>query len=295
MILSGKEVALQSRQSTASSSGRFLARFNRKPSLAVILVGNDPASCVYVAGKKKACEETGIDHKDINLDESTSQEELLDVIRRLNEDPDTDGILVQLPLPSHIDENSVIAAISPEKDVDGFTAVNTGLMLQGQRCFVPCTPKGILRILDHYGISTQSRKVCIIGRSNIVGKPMAALLMQKDRNATVTLCHSATADLRSHTLEADIIIVATGRINTLTADMVKDGVTVIDVGINRIPDATKKSGTALKGDVDFEGVSQKAYAITPVPGGVGPMTIAMLMENTLEAACRSFGTEVGQL
>ena len=291
MILSGKELSELVRTQTAEKCAEFSRRFFRKPTLAVVLVGDNPASLTYVRSKKKACEELGIAHLDIEMDADVPQEALLTRISQLNEDPMVDGILVQMPLPSHIDELAVTQAISPDKDVDGFHPQNIGKLLLGQKTLVACTPKGILRILDHYGISTSGKDVCILGRSNIVGKPMAALLMQKNRNATVTVCHTGTRDTASICRRADIVIAAVGQVNAVTADMVKDGAVVIDVGINRVPDPSKKSGFALKGDVDFESVEPKASAITPVPGGVGPMTIAMLMENTFLAACYREGVD----
>ena len=291
MILSGKELGEIVKAQTAERCAAFGRRFSRKPCLAVVLVGDNPASQTYVRSKKKACEELGIDHVDVAFDASITQTQLLDCVRDLNANPAVDGILVQMPLPGHINELAVTEAILPQKDVDGFHPQNIGKLLLGQKSLVACTPSGILRILDHYGIRTAGKKVCIMGRSNIVGKPMAALLMQKGRDATVTVCHSRTPDVASVTRDSDIIIAAVGHVNALTADMVKEGAVVIDVGINRVPDSTKKNGFALKGDVDYDAVAPKASAITPVPGGVGPMTIAMLMENTLIAACRREGIE----
>ncbi|MCQ2411754.1 MAG: bifunctional methylenetetrahydrofolate dehydrogenase/methenyltetrahydrofolate cyclohydrolase FolD [Sphaerochaetaceae bacterium] len=298
-ILSGKELSAQVKSQVADKCMEFEKRFSRKPCLAVVLVGDNPASQTYVKSKKKACEELGIAHLDIDMDKSTSQDELLKCIASLNDDPAVDGILVQMPLPSQIDELAITNAICPEKDVDGFHPQNIGKLLLGQETLIACTPKGILRILDHYGIQTDGKDVCVLGRSNIVGKPMAALLMQKDRNATVTVCHSRSSNAQDYLKRADIIIAAVGHVNAVTSDMVKDGAVIIDVGINRVPDATKKTGYAIKGDVDYEDLSAKVSAMTPVPGGVGPMTIAMLMENTFIAACRregvnpeSFGNEV---
>ena len=291
LILSGKELSEKIKTRTASKCSLFEKKFSRKPCLAVVLVGDNPASQTYVRSKKKACEELGIAHLDVEFKSDITQNQLLDCVNELNENPMVDGILVQMPLPSHIDELAVTQAINPDKDVDGFHPQNIGKLLLGQKSLVACTPKGILRILDHYNISTSGKDVCIVGRSNIVGKPMAALLMQKVRNATVTVCHSKTADLASYVRRADIVIAAVGHVNAITEDMVKDGAVVIDVGINRVPDDSKKSGFALKGDVDFENVSKKASAITPVPGGVGPMTICMLMENTFLAACYREGVD----
>ena len=291
LILSGKDLSEKIKAETASKCSLFEKKFSRKPCLAVVLVGDNPASQTYVKSKKKACEELGIAHLDIEFGSDITQNQFLDCVRDLNENPMVDGILVQMPLPKHIDELSVTEAICPDKDVDGFHPQNIGKLLLGQRSLVACTPKGILRILDYYKIDTYGKDVCIVGRSNIVGKPMAALLMQRDRNATVTVCHSKTVDLASYVKRADIVIAAVGSVNAITADMVKDGAVVIDVGINRIADETKKSGFALKGDVDFENVSKKVSAITPVPGGVGPMTICMLMENTFLAACYREGAD----
>lgn len=295
MIINGKELALKVRNRTSEGCTLFIRHFGRRPCLAVILVGNNPASCTYVEGKRKACDEVGIDHRDIILDESVSEETLLEYVRTLNNDEGVDGILVQLPLPEHINEMKVISSIIPEKDVDGFTPTNLGRLVLGEKALVACTPKGILRLLDSYGISTAGKNVCIIGRSNIVGKPLASLLMGKDRNATVTVCNSYTQNLENYTKNADILVSAAGKPGLVTASMVKDGCVVIDVGMNRIPDASKKNGYRLVGDVDFEAVSKKASAITPVPGGVGPMTIAVLMKNTLTAACRLKGVEVKSL
>ena len=291
LILSGKDLSEKIKAETASKCSLFEKKFSRKPCLAVVLVGDNPASQTYVRSKKKACEELGIAHLDVEFKSDITQNQLLDCVHELNENPMVDGILVQMPLPSHIDELAVTQTISPDKDVDGFHPQNIGKLLLGQKGLVACTPKGILRILDHYNIETSGKDVCIVGRSNIVGKPMAALLMQKDRNATVTVCHSKTRDLASYVKRADIVIAAVGRVNAITEDMVKDGAVVIDVGINRVPDESKKSGFALKGDVDFDALCKKVSAITPVPGGVGPMTICMLMENTFLAACYREGAD----
>lgn len=295
LILSGKELSVVVQKRVSEQCLSFFKKFGRKPCLAVVLVGNNPASQVYVRNKKKACEEWGFDYLDIAMDETTTQENLINQVRQLNENPSVDGILVQLPLPKHICENEVINSISEEKDVDGFSPSNIGKLLLGQKTLVACTPKGIMRILDYYKIETQGKHVCVIGRSNIVGKPVAALLLQKNRNATVTVCHSYTKNLESIVKQADIVIAALGKAEFVTADMIKEGAVVIDVGINRVPDSSKKSGYAIKGDVEFKTVSEKASAITPVPGGVGPMTIAMLMENTLIAACNQKGVEVDSL
>ena len=283
-ILSGKEVAAAVKQEVAVTCKIFKATTRHTPCLAVVLVGDDPASATYVASKGKACDTVGFAHRDYRLDAQTTQDELLSLINQLNEDDDVDGILVQLPLPGHLDEKSIIQAIRTDKDVDGLHPENMGKLLAGDPSFVACTPAGIMRILDYYHIATAGKEAVIIGRSNIVGKPMAALLMQKGRDATVTLCHSRTRDLVSHCIRADILIAALGRPLAISSDMVKEGAVVIDVGINRIEDATKKRGYRLVGDVDYDQVASQCTAITPVPGGVGPMTIAMLMENTLKAA-----------
>lgn len=254
------------------------------PGLAVILVGENPASVSYVTAKEKACREAGMYSREIRLPESTTQAELLEEIRRLNEDPQIDGILVQLPLPKGLDEKEVINSIAPEKDVDGFTPVNVGRMLIGERCFLPCTPHGIIKLIEFAGMDLNGKHAVVIGRSNIVGKPVAVLLSRKQTNATVTLCHTGTPDVAKFTRQADVVVVAAGRPGTLTGDMLKPGAVVIDVGVNRIPDATREKGFRLTGDADFESCSQVASEITPVPGGVGPMTITMLLWNTLESA-----------
>ena len=257
------------------------------PCLAVILVGNNPASVSYVTGKRKALAELGMADKTIELPEYVTQLELLKTIESLNEDPSVHGILVQLPLPLHIQEQKVIEAIAPKKDVDGFTPINVGNMVIGKDCFLPCTPHGIIQMLKRTGIETNGKRAVVVGRSNIVGKPISILLSRKDINCTVTMCHTGTKNLEEFTRQADILVVASGRPNTVTADMIKEGAVVIDVGVNRIPDATKKSGFRLVGDCDFEGIKDKAGYITPVPGGVGPMTITMLMWNTVQAAKQS--------
>lgn len=258
------------------------------PCLAVILVGENPASVSYVSAKKKALAEAGMADRSVNLPCDVSEAELLGIIADLNRDTSVHGILVQLPLPSHIDEQKVIAAIAPEKDVDGFHPVNAGKLLIGQIGFVPCTPYGVTVLLKEAGVRTDGAHAVVVGRSNIVGKPLALLLARKDINATVTLCHTGTKNLASFTRSADILVAAMGRPNSITADMIKPGAAVIDVGVNRIPDNTKKSGFRLTGDVDFEAALDIAGFITPVPKGVGPMTIAMLLRNTLHAAQGSF-------
>ena len=256
------------------------------PGLAVILVGEDPASQVYVNMKQKTCDELGIHSETTHLPADISQAELLRQIDRFNSAKDIHGILVQLPLPKHIDTETVIARISVDKDVDGFNPYNVGKLMVGKPRYVPCTPAGILELLHHYGFYPDGKHVVIVGRSNIVGKPLANLLLQKTKgcNATVTICHTGTTDLGYFTSQAEILVVAAGRPGAVTAEMVKEGVVVIDVGVNRVADSSTTKGYRLVGDVDFNSVSQKAKAITPVPGGVGPMTIVMLMKNTVIAA-----------
>jgi methylenetetrahydrofolate dehydrogenase (NADP+)/methenyltetrahydrofolate cyclohydrolase len=261
-----------------------------QPGLAVVLVGEDPASQVYVGSKVKTCGELGMHSKKIVLPAATTQEELLAVVHELNQDPTIHGILVQSPPPAHIHEEEIIRAIDPRKDVDGFHPENVAkLVLEDPSGFVPCTPAGSMRLLAAAGIDTQGAKVVVLGRSMIVGKPMALLLMAKNANATVTVAHSRSRDLPALCRDADILIAAVGRPEMVKADWVKEGAVVIDVGINRVPDASKKSGFRLTGDVAFDEVAPKCKAITPVPGGVGPMTIAMLMRNTLQAARQQSG------
>ena len=292
-VIDGKAVAADIRAQVAKHVEALKAK-GVMPALSVILVGDNPASVSYVTGKQKALAEAGMVDKSIHLPESTSEQELLDLIDKLNADPSVHGILVQLPLPKHINEEKVTLAIDPKKDVDGFHPVNLGNLLIGKKGFLPCTPHGVLILLERAEVQTNGARVAVIGRSNIVGKPMALLLSRKEYNSTVTLCHTGTKDLAAITREADIIIAAAGRPNTVTADMVKDGAAVIDVGVNRIPDASKKSGFRLVGDVDFEAIKEKASVITPVPGGVGPMTIALLMQNTLEAAENAYAEKASQ-
>lgn len=282
-VIDGKAVAADIRAQVAKRVEALKAK-GVMPALSVILVGDNPASVSYVTGKQKALAEAGMVDKSIHLPESTSERELLDLIAKLNADTSVHGILVQLPLPKHINEEKVTLAIDPKKDVDGFHPVNMGNLLIGRKGFLPCTPHGVLILLERAGVQTNGAMAAVIGRSNIVGKPMALLLSRKEYNSTVTLCHTGTKDLAAITRQADIIIAAAGRPNTVTADMVKEGAVVIDVGVNRVPDASKKSGFRLVGDVDYEAIKQKASVITPVPGGVGPMTIALLMQNTIEAA-----------
>ncbi|HPW46434.1 MAG TPA: bifunctional methylenetetrahydrofolate dehydrogenase/methenyltetrahydrofolate cyclohydrolase FolD [Rectinema sp.] len=256
------------------------------PGLAVILVGDNPASISYVTAKEKACAEIGMKSFETRMAENTSEEALLERIAECNRDPNVHGILVQLPLPRHIDEHRVIEAIDPNKDVDGFTPVNLGRMLLEQPCFIPCTPFGIIELLKRSGVPTNGARAVVVGRSNIVGKPLANLFLRKSVNATVTVCHTGTRDLGSHVREADIVVACAGAPGLVSVDMIKPGACIIDVGVNRVPDSTKKKGYRLCGDVDFEGASQVAGWITPVPGGVGPMTITMLLSNTIDAAAR---------
>ncbi len=282
-IIDGKKIAQLVRADIAQKV-KSLKEKGINPCLAVILVGENPASVSYVTGKRKALAEAGMTDRSEILSESTTEAELLSLIEKLNADKSVHGILVQLPLPAHINEDKVIMAISPEKDVDGFHPVNVGNMVIGRDGFLPCTPHGILVLLQKMNIETNGKNAVVIGRSNIVGKPVSILLARKETNCTVTICHTGTKNLEQFTKNADIVVVASGRPHTLTAQMVKDGAVVIDVGVNRIPDATKKSGFRLIGDADFDEIKEKASFITPVPGGVGPMTIAMLIENTLKAA-----------
>ena len=282
-IIDGKLIAQETRAEAARKAASLKAS-GIDPCLAVILVGSDPASVSYVTGKRKALLEAGMRDKSVELAESTSEEELLRLIADLNADESVHGILVQLPLPPHIDPRKVVQAIDPAKDVDGFHPVNVGKLVSGEDTFIPCTPRGIATLLQKTGIQTSGHHAVIVGRSNIVGKPMALLLLRKEFNATVTVCHTGTRELATITRQADILVVASGKPHTVTADMVKPGAAVIDVGVNRIPDATKKRGYRLVGDVDFDEVSEVAGFITPVPGGVGPMTIASLIWNTLDSA-----------
>ncbi len=281
-----KEVAASVMDRLKKETELFTGEGNRAPSLAVVLVGHDPASETYVRKKAEAALSLGFLHFQYSLDEDTEEEELIALIRKLNDDGNIDGILVQLPLPPHISESRVINTIRSDKDVDGFSPVNAGRLLIGEDCFVPCTPKGIMETMRYYGIETRGKKAVVIGRSNIVGKPMAVLLMQRGIDATVTVCNTRTPDLKEETKSADIIIVATGHPGTIDSEYVKDGAVVIDVGVNRIPDETKKNGFRLVGDADYASFQDRDVSITPVPGGIGLMTVSMLMSNTLEAARR---------
>lgn len=275
-IIDGKKVSAETRERLTKEIDAYKEEYGRTPGLAVILVGENPASQVYVRNKHKACTEMGMYSEVITLPADTEEGELLARIEALNNDDAIDGILCQLPLPSHISEEKVIHAISPAKDVDAFHPENVGKILTGHYTFLPCTPAGVIALLDAYNIEIAGKNCVVVGRSNIVGKPQALLLLE--RNGTVTVCHSRTKDLAAHTKNADILVAAVGCANFITGDMVKEGATVIDVGINRLPDGK------LCGDCDFESVKEKAAYLTPVPGGVGPMTITMLMQNTLFAA-----------
>lgn len=282
-IIDGKAIAAQVRGEVAEKVSALKAK-GITPCLAVILVGENPASVSYVTGKQKALAEVGMTDRSLHLPESTTEEELLKIIDDLNKDTTVHGILVQLPLPEHINEEKVLLAIDPEKDVDGFHPMNVGNLVIGKKAFLPCTPHGIIVLLEKMGIETRGKHAVVIGRSNIVGKPVSLLLARKETNCTVTICHTGTKNMAEMTRQADILIAATGRPHTVTKDMVKPGAVVIDVGVNRIPDDTKKSGFRLTGDCDYADLLETASFITPVPGGVGPMTIAMLMFNTLESA-----------
>lgn len=282
-IIDGKQLAQNLRKEIAERTAALKATFGVTPGLAVVLVGENPASVSYVTAKEKACAEAGIRSIPIHLPTAT-EEELVRRIAELNADESVHGILVQLPLPKGIDERRIINAIAPEKDVDGFSPVNVGRMIIGEKCFLPCTPHGIIKLIEFAGLDIAGKRAVVIGRSNIVGKPIAHLLSRRECNATVTLCHTGTTNLAAHTREADLVVVATGKANTLTGEMLKPGAVVIDVGVNRIPDASKPKGFRLVGDADFDSCSAVASAITPVPGGVGPMTITMLLWNTLESA-----------
>ena len=284
-IISGKDIAKQIKEELKQEVAELKAKHNVVPGLATVLVGDDPASQVYVGSKEKTCQEMGIYSERYDLPSSTDEPTLLALIDRLNKDPKINGILVQLPLPKHIDENNVLLAIDPKKDVDGFHPVNVGKIMIGDPDFLPCTPHGIQELLIRSGTEINGAEVVVVGRSNIVGKPIANILLQKGKgaNATVTICHTGTRDMAAHTKRADIIIAAIGRPKAITADMVKDGVVVIDVGVNEIG-KTEEGKRILCGDVDYEAIKEKAKAITPVPGGVGPMTIVMLMGNAVKSA-----------
>ncbi len=289
VIIDGKKTAAELRAELKKKIMPLIERGEQVPGLVTILVGDNPASKIYVNSKNKACKEAGILSKMELLDENTTEEELLRIVNKYNNDSLFHGILVQLPLPEQIDKDKIIEAINPKKDVDGFHPINIGNTVIGKESFASCTPYGIIELLKRYKIETKGKHVVIIGRSNIVGKPVANMLLQKSEgaNAIVTVCHSAAPDLSRYTKDADILIAAVGKPKLVTADMVKDGVVIVDVGINRVKDASAKRGYRVVGDVDFENVAPKSSYITPVPGGVGPMTIAMLLQNTYNAYLKS--------
>ncbi|MBP8757106.1 MAG: bifunctional methylenetetrahydrofolate dehydrogenase/methenyltetrahydrofolate cyclohydrolase FolD [Prevotella sp.] len=288
-LIDGKATAAAIKAEIAEEVKKIITAGGKQPHLAAVLVGHDGGSETYVKNKVIACEQCGFKSTLIRYDDDVTEDELLSCVDRLNKDADVDGFIVQLPLPKHIDEQKIIMAIDYRKDVDGFHPINVGRMAIGLPCFISATPLGIITLLKHYGIETSGKKCVVLGRSNIVGKPMAQLMMQKNfGDATVTVCHSHSKSLNKECLEADIIIAAIGKPNFVTADMVKDGAVIVDVGTTRVPDATRKSGFRLNGDVKFDEVSQKCSFITPVPGGVGPMTICSLMKNTLAAGKKEY-------
>lgn len=284
-LIDGKKLAKTIKEEIAEEVKQLISKGFRKPHLAAVLVGADPASKVYVRNKTRSCEQVGFDSSQINKDENTTEEELLEIVAALNANDAIDGFIVQLPLPKHIDADRIIMAIDPSKDVDGFHPRNFGKMAQGMPTFLPATPFGIVTMLDRYNIDIEGKNCVVLGRSNIVGTPISILLSRKAQpgNATVTLCHSRTKDLEEYTKKADLIVIALGKPNFLKAHMIKEGAVVIDVGINRIEDATTKRGYKLVGDADFEDIAEKCSHITPVPGGVGPMTVTSLLMNTLLA------------
>lgn len=288
VLLDGKKISNEIKAEIKEEVAAMKARGEKVPHLAAVLVGNDGASLTYVGSKVRSCKRIGFESTLIHLPEETTEKELLDQVERLNADPDIDGYIVQLPLPKHIDEQKVLMAVDPDKDADGFHPTNFGKMALDMPSFIPATPYGIMELLRRYEVPLEGQHVVVIGRSHIVGRPISILMSQKEKpgNATVTLTHSRTRDLASITRQADVIVSALGVPGFLKADMVKDGVVIIDVGITRVPDASREKGYYITGDVDFDPVSQKASYITPVPGGVGPMTIAMLLKNTLLARAR---------
>ncbi len=286
-LLDGKATALQIKEEIANEVRQLTAAGKRAPHLAAVIVGTDGASMTYVANKEKSSHEVGFTSSVYRMSESTTEKQLLESIEFLNNDPDIDGFIVQLPLPKHINEQKVINAISPDKDVDGFTPINIGRMVLGEDCFVPATPMGICTLLQRYGIETVGKHCVVIGRSNIVGTPVANLLSRKGFDCTVTMCHSKTQNLKDITRQADILVVAIGKPEFVTADMVKEGAVVVDVGIHRVEDATKKNGYRVIGDVKHSEVDAKCSWVTPVPGGVGPLTIVSLLQNTLKAYKKS--------
>ena len=285
-IIDGKATSLKVQEEIAAEVESRVSSGGKRPHLAAVLIGDDPASKAYVGHKVKACNNVGFESSLVERGSDITEKEVLKIVDDLNNDDSIDGFIVQLPLPSHIDPVKVIEAVSPEKDVDGFHPVNVGKMSLGLPTFKPATPAGVMTLLEHYGIKTEGLHAVVVGRSDIVGNPMSALLRSNTEpgNCTVTQCHSRTKDLISHTLQADLLITAIGKPHFITADMVKEGAIIVDVGINRISDPSRKSGSRLTGDVDFENVAPKCSWITPVPGGVGPMTIATLLQNTLRAA-----------
>ena len=286
-IIDGKLISSKIKDEVREETKKLLSVHNIIPGLAFIIVGENPASKVYVKSKGKACEETGFHSVTKTLPESSTEKELLSIIEDFNSDKNIHGILVQLPLPKHINEQKIIESIDYKKDVDGFHPQNVGRLSIGQKCFIPCTPYGIIEMIKRSNVETNGKNVVIIGRSNIVGKPMASLFLKKDINSTVTICHSSTKDIKSFTMNADILIAAIGKPDFVTGDMVKEGAVIIDVGINRVDDKNSPKGYRLTGDVDFNSCIEKVSRITPVPGGVGPMTIAMLMRNTLDSASQN--------
>ena len=285
-IIDGKATSLKVQEEIAAEVESRVSSGGKRPHLAAVLIGDDPASKAYVGHKVKACNNVGFESSLVERGSDITEKEVLKIVDDLNNDDSIDGFIVQLPLPSHIDPVKVIEAVSPEKDVDGFHPVNVGKMSLGLPTFKPATPAGVITLLEYYGIKTEGLHAVVVGRSDIVGNPMSALLRSNTEpgNCTVTQCHSRTKDLKSHTLQADLLITAIGKPHFITADMVKEGTIIVDVGINRISDPSRKSGSRLTGDVDFENVAPKCSWITPVPGGVGPMTIATLLQNTLQAA-----------
>ncbi len=289
-IIDGKQIAQEIRAELKSQVQKLKSQ-GITPGLGVVLVGDDPASKSYVTAKERACQEIGIYSDDNRISADVTQQELIALVKKLNADPKIHGILVQLPLPKGLDETEILLTVDPAKDVDGYDPVSVGKMVSGERSFLPCTPHGVIQMLARSGVKTEGAHVVIVGRSNIVGKPLAKLLIQKKdgANATVTVWHTRTKDVAYFPSQADIVVAAAGRPNTITADMIKPGAVVIDVGVNRVEDSTKKRGYRLVGDVDFDAVKEKAGMITPVPGGVGPMTITMLLYNTVESARTAAG------
>lgn len=282
--IDGKALSLQIRSEIKTEAEKFIAETGIVPGLAAILIGEDPASAVYVRSKGKTCEMLGFYSVTEKLPGDTSEDSVLNLIDKYNNDKNINGILVQLPLPEHLNEQKILEKVDYKKDVDGFHPVNAGNLVTGKKCFIPCTPYGVIELLRRYNIETEGKNVVVIGRSNIVGRPVANLLLRKEYNSTVTVCHSRTRNIREHTLNADILIAAIGKPDFVKKEFIKEGCVIIDVGINRVEDKNSKTGFRLKGDVDYNDCFEKCGMITPVPGGVGPMTIAMLMRNTLDSA-----------